>query len=125
MSFSSIRVVTDDVDQLAAFYERVTGHPAERPAPVFAQFTGPGATLAIAHAATVAALGDAVAPRNNRSVIVEFEVTDVDAEFARLRLDPEDVVLAPTTMPWGNRSALVHDPDGNLVNLFSKPALPA
>jgi hypothetical protein len=25
-------------------------------------------------------------------------------------------------MPWGNRSALVRDPDGNVVNLFSKPS---
>jgi hypothetical protein len=31
-------------------------------------------------------------------------------------------VLEPTTMPWGNRSALFRDPDGNLVNLFSRPA---
>ena len=27
-------------------------------------------------------------------------------------------------MPWGNRSLLLRDPDGNLVNLFS-PATPA
>jgi hypothetical protein len=27
----------------------------------------------------------------------------------------EDWVLEPTTMPWGNRSALVRDPDGNLA----------
>jgi hypothetical protein len=24
-------------------------------------------------------------------------------------------------MPWGNRSTLFRDPDGNLVNLFSRP----
>jgi hypothetical protein len=28
-------------------------------------------------------------------------------------------VLPPTTMPWGNRSLLVRDPDGNLVNFFA------
>ena len=121
MSFASIRIVTEDVDRLAAFYERVTGRPAERPAPVFAQFAGDGATLAIASTATVAVLGDAVGPSANRSVIVEFEVADVDAEFERLALEDEAVVLPPTTMPWGNRSALVRDPDGNLVNLFARP----
>jgi len=31
-------------------------------------------------------------------------------------------VLPPSTMPWGNRSTLFRDPDGNLVNLFSRPA---
>jgi predicted enzyme related to lactoylglutathione lyase len=121
MSFASIRIVTDDLDGLVAFYEQVTGQQAERPAPVFAQFTGQGATLAIATTATVAMLGGALTPASNRSVFIEFEVADVDAEFAELRLDPDDVVLEPTTMPWGNRSALVRDPDGNVVNLFSTP----
>ena len=121
MPFASIRIITDDVDRLAAFYERVTGQTAERPAPVFAQFSGPGATLAIASPATVAMLGDALLPAANRSVVVEFEVADVDAEFGRLEPLLEDVVLRPTTMPWGNRSALFRDPDGTLVNLFSRP----
>ena len=30
-----------------------------------------------------------------------------------------DWVQEPTTMPWGNRSILFRDPDGNLVNLFA------
>ena len=30
-----------------------------------------------------------------------------------------DWVQEPTTMPWGNRSILFRDPDGNLVNLFT------
>ncbi|GAA1493821.1 VOC family protein [Curtobacterium herbarum] len=122
MSFTSVRIVTDDLDGLVAFYERVTGQQAERPAPVFAQFSGPGADLAIASTATVAMLDGAVTPAANRSVIIEFEVADVDGEFARLQLGSDDVVLEPTTMPWGNRSALVRDPDGNVVNLFSRPA---
>jgi hypothetical protein len=31
----------------------------------------------------------------------------------------DDWVQQPTTMPWGNRSILFRDPDGNLVNLFT------
>lgn len=121
MSFASIRIVTDDLDGLVAFYERVTGQRAERPAPVFARFSGPGATLAIASSATVAVLGGALTPATNRSVFIEFEVDDVDGHFAALRLADEDDVLGPTTTPWGNRSALVRDPDGNVVNLFGRP----
>ena len=122
MSFASVRIITDDLEGMVAFYERITGQPAERPAPVFAQFSGPGATLAIASTATVAMLGGALTPATNRSVLVEFEVADVDGDFAGLQLGSDDVVLEPTTMPWGNRSALVRDPDGNVVNLFSRPA---
>ena len=29
------------------------------------------------------------------------------------------MVAAPATMPWGNRSLLLRDPDGSLVNLFT------
>jgi predicted enzyme related to lactoylglutathione lyase len=121
MPFASIRIVTDNLDGLVAFYEQVIGQRAERSTPVFAQFNGPGANLAIASTATVAMLDGALAPATNRSVFIEFEVADVDGEFAKLQPMSEDNVLEPTTMPWGNRSALLRDPDGNIVNLFSKP----
>jgi catechol 2,3-dioxygenase-like lactoylglutathione lyase family enzyme len=123
MDFASIRIITDDVDRLARFYELVTGIEPVRPAPVFAEFRTAAGALAIGSTATVAMLGDR-APKAgaNHSVIIEFLVDDVDREFARLRDDLDDVVLEPTTMPWGNRSALFRDPDGNLVNLFARPA---
>ena len=122
MNFASIRIITHDIDRLTRFYEQVTGMEAARPAPVFAEFRTVGATLAIALPATVAMLGEhAPKPGSNDSIIIEFVVDDVDAEFARLRDTLDDVVLEPTTMPWGNRSTLFRDPDGNLVNLFSRP----
>ncbi|MCL2515766.1 MAG: VOC family protein [Microbacteriaceae bacterium] len=123
MEFASVRIITADVDRLAAFYELVTGATASRSAPVFAELRTASGTLAIGGAATVAMLGEhAPRPGANASVILEFLVDDVDAEFARLRDELTEVVLEPTTMPWGNRSVLFRDPDGNLVNLFSRPA---
>lgn len=123
MDLASIRIITHDVDRLARFYESVTGTAAARPAPVFAEFRTTTGSLAIASTATVGMLGSqAPRPAANSSVIIEFLVVDVDAEFARLRDALEDIVLEPTTMPWGNRSTLFRDPDGNLVNLFSRPA---
>ncbi|KQQ03702.1 MULTISPECIES: VOC family protein [unclassified Rathayibacter] len=123
MDLVSIRIITHDVDRLARFYEVVTGVVATRPAPVFAELRTPSGLLAIASTATVAMLGErAPTPGRNDSAIIEFLVADVDAEFARLRDVLEDVVLEPTTMPWGNRSTLFRDPDGTLVNLFSRPS---
>ncbi|MDR6989296.1 catechol 2,3-dioxygenase-like lactoylglutathione lyase family enzyme [Paenarthrobacter nitroguajacolicus] len=122
MNLASIRIITPDVDQLTHFYETVTGMSAARPAPVFAEIQTDVGTIAIASPETVAMLGgQAPRPGTNDTTIVEFLVTDVDAEFGRLRHVLENVVLEPTTMPWGNRSALFRDPDGNLVNLFSRP----
>jgi predicted enzyme related to lactoylglutathione lyase len=123
MDLASLRIITHDVDRLARFYEAVTGITATRPAPVFAELRTTSFTLAIASTATVAMLGDnAPQPVSNNSIIIELLVTDVDAEFARLQDMLDDVALPPTTMPWGNRSTLFRDPDGNLVNLFSRPA---
>jgi predicted enzyme related to lactoylglutathione lyase len=122
MDLASLRIITHDVDRLTRFYEAVTGIAATRPAPVFAEVKTASGALAMASTATVAMLGtDAPQPAGNTSIIIEFEVTDVDAEFARLQDVLDDVVLPPTTMPWGNRSTLFRDPDGNLVNLFSRP----
>jgi catechol 2,3-dioxygenase-like lactoylglutathione lyase family enzyme len=121
MNLASIRLITDDLDRLVGFYEQVTGVRAERPAPVFAELVIGSATLAIGHARTVPLFGEGVAEAAaNRSAIVELLVDDVDAEHERLRaLEDVVVVQAPTTMPWGNRSLLLRDPDGTLVNLFT------
>ncbi|MEK3900120.1 MULTISPECIES: VOC family protein [unclassified Paenibacillus] len=119
MNFASIRIITDDIDRLVDFYQQVTGVTAQRPAPVFAEFVMPACTLAIGHSKTAQLFGaDSVAAASNRTVIMEFRVDDVDAEYARLKPLVGDWVQEPTTMPWGNRSLLFRDPDGNLVNLF-------
>ena len=115
MNFASVRIITDQVGPLTDFYEQVTGHTAERYTPDFSVLALPGATLAIGR--NDGGVG-ATEPAANRSVIVEFQVDDVDAEFARLGSVINDLVQEPTTMPWGNRSLLFRDPDGNLVNVF-------
>ncbi len=54
------------------------------------------------------------------SVMFEFEVDDVDAEYERLRGYGVEWVKLPTTQPWGNRSIYFRDPDGNLVNFYAR-----
>jgi uncharacterized glyoxalase superfamily protein PhnB len=118
-SFASVRVVTDHVDALVSFYEQLTQTSARWATPAFAEVVTPRATLAVAGTVTLGAFGDDIAgPAANRSVILELLVDDVDAAFDRLDQDVA-VVQPPTTMPWGNRSVLLRDPDGNLVNLFT------
>ena len=120
MDFASIRVITDDLEQIVQFYEQVTGVPAVRATPVFAELNLPSATLAFGHTQTTQLFGqDSARPADNHSVIIEFLVDDVDREYERLTALVEQWVQKPTTMPWGNRSILFRDPDGNLVNLFT------
>jgi uncharacterized glyoxalase superfamily protein PhnB len=44
-------------------------------------------------------------------------VADVDALIPALESDGIEVVQPPTDMPWGERVAMVRDPDGNPVSL--------
>jgi catechol 2,3-dioxygenase-like lactoylglutathione lyase family enzyme len=118
MQFASARIITEDVDGSVAFYERLLGVAAERPAPVFAVFRAPTGTLAIGHPRTVPVPGFA---STHDGVLVEFleEGPDaVDAVHERVR-GWADVAQPPTDMPWGNRSLLLRDPDGVLVNVYA------
>jgi predicted enzyme related to lactoylglutathione lyase len=119
MDFASIRMITDDLEPVVKFYEQVTGVPAVWPAPVFAELQLPSCTIAFGHTQTAQLFNNSARPADNHSVIIEFHVDDVDSEFERLKSFVSDWVQEPTTMPWGNRSILFRDPDGNLVNLFT------
>jgi predicted enzyme related to lactoylglutathione lyase len=122
MNFLSVRLITADIQPLVRFYEQVTGQPATQYTPDFAELLTPTATLAIGSTRTLQAFGGAhvASAAANRSAIIEFRVADVDAEYQRLADSLGDaVVQPPTTMPWGNRSLLFRDPDGNLVNFFT------
>jgi lactoylglutathione lyase len=44
-------------------------------------------------------------------------VADVDDVFARARAAGFETVAEPADMPWGERTAWIADPDGNLVML--------
>ncbi|WP_186146493.1 VOC family protein [Burkholderia gladioli] len=123
MKFASIRVATRNLEGLIAFYQQLSSLEATRLADGFAEIRFEGATLALSAEQLIERFnaGAAVAA-SNRSAILEFEVDDVDAVFARIRAAQVELVMPATVMPWGNRSLLLRDPDGNLVNVFSRPA---
>lgn len=125
MNFVSLRIITDDVKRLVRFYEAAVGLAPMWYTEDFAELVTPSCTLAIGSTRTMALFGAGAArAADNHSAILEFLVEDVDAEYVRVQGVTGDIVQAPTTQPWGNRSLLFRDPDGNLVNLFT-PVTPA
>lgn len=120
MDFVSIRLITDDMPRLVAFYERATVTSATWSNADFAEITTVGGTLAIGSTRTVLLFAPGSArPADNRTAIIEFLVDDVDSRYEQLAPWGDELVTRPTTMPWGNRSLLFRDPDGNLVNFFT------
>lgn len=124
MNFASVRIVTEDIRRLVSFYEGVTGLMAAWAAPEFAEITTGAFTLAVSSIAAMQRFQPEAGarPAANQSVILELRVADVDADYRRIGALIGTPVQAPTTMPWGNRSLLFRDPDGNLVNLFTPVA---
>jgi predicted enzyme related to lactoylglutathione lyase len=115
------RIVTNDVASLSRFYETITGVTALG-SDEYVELRTSCATLAIGSTAAMSLFGEgAAAPAANRSMILDFEVDDVDAERTRLDGIVRDWVVEPTTQPWGNRSMMFRDPDGNLINVFARP----
>ena len=120
MKAVSVRIITDDIKRLVQFHEKSTGSPAKWSTEDFAEIVAGSFTLAIGSTRTLAFFGEGVAqPANNKSVIIEFIVENVDKDYERIKELTGEIVQKPTTMPWGNRSLLFRDPDGNLINFFT------
>ena len=117
------RIVTDDVEGLAAFYASLLAvsvtlndYYVEVPAgPVTVGFSKRRFTeyRKDDHPA-------GTGPERRDEVILDFEVADVDAEYERIARLGVTVVMPPKTQPWGSRSMIFRDPGGNLVNVFSR-----
>ena len=120
MNLRSLRIITEDINRLVAFYEKITGLTAKWHTEDFAEIGTTSCTLAIGSTKTLALFGNNIAePATNKSVIIEFIVDDVDKSYELVKNTTEDILQEPVTMPWGNRSILFRDPDGNLVNFFA------
>lgn len=124
MNLRSLRIITADIKRLVGFYEKVTDLTAKWHTEDFAEIGTASCILAIGSTKTLAFFGDKIAePAANKSVIIEFLVHDVDNSYELVRNTTDDILQQPVTMPWGNRSILFRDPDGNLINFFT-PATP-
>ena len=120
MNLVSLRIITANMVTLVEFYEKATGVEAKWSTDDFAEIVTSSFTLAIGSTRTLAFFGEGVAqPATNKSVIIEFLVENVDDEYERIKDLSIDIVQKPTTMPWGNRSLLFRDTDGNLINFFT------
>ena len=116
----SIRIITADIKRLVQFFENATGITAKWATDDFAEVRSESFTLAIGSTRTLAFFGDGVAmPATNESIIIEFLVENVDDNYEMIKGLTSEIVQKPTTMPWGNRSLLFRDPDGNLINFFT------
>ncbi len=119
MKLRHARIVTSDVRGLARFYQDITGIQPEGSDDYLEFKTSSGAFAISSQQKMEKHGGNATTPAANLSMVLDFEVEDVDKERARISHAVKQFVLDPKDQPWGNRSMLFRDPDGNLVNFFA------
>ena len=123
MELVQSRIVTDDVAGLAAFYARLVGTPVVLN-DYYVEVPAGAMSVGFSKRRFTEYSEDQAAPSGHPGcqdrTVLDFVVDDVDKEFERIDRLGVDWVLGPTTQPWGNRSMVLRDPEGNLVNVFSR-----
>jgi uncharacterized glyoxalase superfamily protein PhnB len=113
-------VITKDVKRLVGFYEPILEVKAKWSGEDYAEFaTGVGVLAIFSADAQEKYIPGSAEAAKNRTIILEFEVADVDAEYRRLKGLVKIWVKPPTTQPWGTRSIYFRDADANLVNFYA------
>ena len=108
-------ISTPDIERQRAFYERLLGavptnrFPADGPA-FSVDLTLGDSQFGLVHEAGT----DLSAPAR---ILLSVEVDDVDVLLERVAAAGGRVLGKANDMPWGQRVAHIHDPDGNMVNL--------
>ena len=121
MDLVNARILTDDVAALSGFYATLLNVTAVTN-DYYVELPTRTAVVALCRRRFTEADGCGVPSPCTASdrVILDFEVDDVDSHHRRLQRLGIGWIMAPTTQPWGNRSAIFRDPEGNLVNLFAR-----
>ncbi len=113
-------IVVADLDRALEFYLGVLGLPLGSRSGTYAQLETGRTRLALYERS---AMGDTLGwkletPRPEHTAFeIGFKVESVDDAVEAFVAAGADVVTAPTDRPWGQRTAYLADPDGNLVEL--------
>ena len=116
-----LAIITDRVAELRDFYRKVLQEAPSVDRADYVEFSTAGAAVSLWDLAGHERQAPGSAhTRSNRTVMLEFEVADVDSEFERIRHLGVEIVMDVTTQAWGNRAFYFRDPDGNLINSYTK-----
>ena len=120
MKLALVTIVTQHLEQMRDFYRGVLQIEPQTYRGHYVEFPTAAGILALWRQSEYETFGlGTLRGAANHSVMIEFEVEDVDQEYARLKGMQIEWIREPTTQPWGHRAFYMRDPDGNIVNVHS------
>jgi uncharacterized glyoxalase superfamily protein PhnB len=120
MKLALVTIVTANLESMCTFYQKVLQVEPQIYRGNYVEFPLETGTLALWRQSEWEAFGiTSMRGAANQSVLIEFEVKDVDREYTRLKALPMEWVQELTTQPWGHRAFYVRDPDGNVLNVHT------
>ncbi len=120
-----ITILTDRAQELSRFYRDVVGLIPEQETDDYIEFHNAGIRFAVCSRRIMAdATGHSsfLTPPAGQSFELAFRLESphiVDQEYNRLVQNGATAIKPPATMPWGQRTAFLADPDGNIFELFA------
>jgi catechol 2,3-dioxygenase-like lactoylglutathione lyase family enzyme len=127
MKLTHVCLITPQFDRMREFYRRLLHLEPKEFQEDYVEFQTPGAIISLYEEASFAQTVPGYVPKPGAGgMMLEIQVANVDQEFRRLHTlgFNKDIIMPPTTFPWGNRSTYLRDPDGNLINLYSPVSAP-
>jgi len=120
-----ITLLTDNVKQLAGFYQSVLGFQLQQDLDQYVELVNPGVRFAIcARSVMESSTGNAIfhEPRSGQTFELAFPLAsaaEVDLAYADIIGQGAIPIQPPENMPWNQRTAFFADPDGNIHELFA------
>ena len=113
-------LIVEELDRALRFYTGVLGLALGHRSGDYAQLDTGATRLALYTRSAMAktlSMSLEAPPAKAPGFEIGFKVDDVDAAFNELVAQGAPPVVPPTDRFWGQRTAYVRDPDGNLVEL--------
>jgi len=119
MEFVGICLITNDVPALTRFYKKVLEVESEGD-DVYTVLKTRGIILSIYSRQAMQSLNRfPVRETGHNNFVMAFRVTDLDAEYNRIKKLNPNSLKPPTADPVGNISFTFADPDGNIIDVVS------
>lgn len=119
-----ITIWTDNIDRMKEFYQKIIGFDIINDLGNYVEFKNSGVRFAICSRSVMYSYNiDFRLSPKGQIVELAFECDseeDLDETYKSFKGKEVEFITTPEIMPWGQKTALFRDPDGNIHEIFTE-----